>query len=98
MPNPKADAGTVKLALRLLLAYLVASFLATALSVTLHPPHAHVPAGVVLLFFPMVPWAMLGNLFSVGFGWAEALSLGVFVSVFGGLAGRALRRHGGRAG
>lgn len=49
----------VKAALKLLLWYLLASLLATALSLVLQPPHEHVPSLVILAFFPVHPvtWA-----------------------------------------
>ena len=49
----------MKIALKLLLWYLLASLLATALSLVLQPPHAHVPSLVILAFFPAHPviWA-----------------------------------------
>lgn len=76
----------MKVAFKLLLSYLLASFLMTALSVALHPTHAHVPAGVVLLFFPLMPLLVLKDLFTRGIGLEQALSMGVFVLVFGGMA------------
>lgn len=81
----------MKVALKLLLSYLLASFLTTALSVALHPTHAHVPAGVVLLFFPLVPLLVLKNLFTGSTGLEEVLSMGVFVLVFGCMAWGAFR-------
>ncbi|MET3496295.1 hypothetical protein [Variovorax boronicumulans] len=83
----------MKIALKLLLAYLLASFVMTAFSVALHPSHPHIPAAVALLFFPLVPALMFRAALTSGLGWAEALSMGVFVLVFGGAAWFAFRRR-----
>jgi len=91
----------MKIALKLLLSYIVASFLMTALSVALHPSHAHVPAVAVLLAFPLVPWLMLREFLAEGIGWKDALPVGVFVLAFGctaWLAFRARPRKGRRPG
>jgi hypothetical protein len=91
----------MKTALKLLLSYMMASFLMTALSVALHPSHAHVPAVAVLLAFPLVPWLMLRELLAGETGWKDALPLGVFILAFGGtawLAFRARSKKGRRAG
>lgn len=81
----------MKVAFKLVASYLTASFLMTALSIALHPTHAHVPAGVVLLFFPLMPLLILKELLTRGIGVAEALSMGVFVLVFGCMAWGAFR-------
>lgn len=91
----------MKTAFKLLLSYLVASFVMTALSVALHPSHAHVPAVVVLLAFPLVPWLMLREFLAGGTGWKDALPVGVFILAFGGTAWLAFRsrsKKGLRAG
>jgi hypothetical protein len=53
------DRPHAKVALKLLLWYLLASLLATALSLGLQPSHAHIPPLVLLAFFPAHPliWA-----------------------------------------
>lgn len=81
----------MKVVFKLLLAYLVASFLATGLALVLFPSHAHVPSVVVLLAFPLVPWSLLANLVSEGFRAREVWPLLVFVMAFGGVAWLALR-------
>ncbi|PLC01846.1 hypothetical protein CY658_30405 [Variovorax sp. RO1] len=81
----------MKVVFKLLLAYLVASFLATGLALVLFPSHAHVPAVVVLLAFPLVPWTLLANLVSEGFRAREVGPLLVFVLAFGGVAWLAFR-------
>lgn len=81
----------MKVAFKLLLSYLLASFLMTVLSVSLHPTHAHVPAGVVLLFFPLMPLLVLKDLFTRGIGLEQALSMGVFALVFCCMAWGAFR-------
>jgi hypothetical protein len=81
----------MKVALKLLLSYLVASFLMTAVSIAVHPTHAHVPTGVVLLFFPLMPLLVLKDLFTRGIGLQQALSMGVFALVFGCMAWGAFR-------
>jgi len=86
----------MKIAFKLLLSYLVASFLMTALSVALHPSHAHVPAVAVLLAFPLVPWLMLREFLAEGIGWKDALPVGVFVLAFGCTAWLAFRARPGK--
>ena len=81
----------MKIAFKLLLSYMVASFLMTALSVALHPSHAHVPAVVVLLAFPLVPWLVLREFLAGEAGWKDALPAGVFVLAFGCTAWLAFR-------
>ncbi|PIF78236.1 hypothetical protein CLU95_5419 [Variovorax sp. 54] len=81
----------MKVMFKLLLAYLVASFLATGLALVLFPSHAHVPSVVVLLAFPVVPWSLLANLVSEGFRAREVGPLLVFVLAFGGVAWLAFR-------
>ena len=82
----------MKVVFKLLFAYLVASLLSTAVALVLFPLHAHVPAVVVLLAFPLVPWTLLGNLVSEGFRAREVGPLLVFVLAFGGVAWLAFRR------
>lgn len=48
------DRPHAKVALKLLLWYLLASLLATALSLGLQPSHAHIPPLVLLAFFPVI--------------------------------------------
>jgi len=81
----------MKWVFKLLLAYLVASFLATGLALVLFPSHAHVPSVVVLLAFPVVPWSLLANLVSEGFRAREVWPLLVFVLAFGGVVWLAFR-------
>lgn len=81
----------MKVVFKLLFAYLVASLLSTGLALVLFPLHAHVPAVVVLLAFPLVPWTLLGNLASQGFRAREVGPLLVFVLAFGGVAWLAFR-------
>ncbi|MCY1240008.1 hypothetical protein D9M72_528360 [compost metagenome] len=81
----------MKVVFKLLLAYLVASFLAAGLALVIFPSHAHVPEVVLLLVFPLVPWLLLGNLASEGFKAREVWSLLVFVLAFGGGAWLAFR-------
>lgn len=81
----------MKIALKLIAAYLAASLVMTALSVILHPPHAHLPTSVVFLFFPMVPLVTAQNLYTGDAGSDGALLAGVFLLVFGGMAWWALR-------
>ncbi|RIX83592.1 hypothetical protein [Acidovorax cavernicola] len=84
----------MKVVFKLLLAYLVASFLATGLALVLYPSHAHVPAVVVLLAFPLLPWTLLGNLVSGGARARDVWPLVVFVLAFAGVAWLAFRRSG----
>lgn len=86
----------MKVALKLLLSYLVASFLMTAVSIAVHPTHAHVPTGVVLLFFPLMPLLVLKDLFTRGIGLEQALSMGVFALVFCCMAWGAFRFRQGK--
>lgn len=81
----------MKIALKLIVAYLAASLVMTVLSVILHPPHAHLPTAVVFLFFPMVPLATAQDLYAGDAGSDAVLLAGVFLLVFGGMACWALR-------
>ncbi|MDP9909726.1 hypothetical protein J2W27_001828 [Variovorax boronicumulans] len=81
----------MKVVFKLLFAYLVASLLSTGLALVLFPLHAHVPAVVVLLAFPLVPWTLLANVVPQGFRVREVGPLLVFVLAFGGMAWLMLR-------
>lgn len=84
----------MKVALKLLLSYLVASFLMMVLSTVLHPPHAHLPFVVVVLTFPLVPWVTFRDFFATDIELDKALLMGAFVLMFGGMAWVALRSRG----
>ena len=84
----------MKVVFRLLLAYLVTSFLATGLSLVFSPLHAHVPGVVMLLVFPLLPWTWLTNLVSEGARASDVWPLLVFVLAFGGAAWLAFRAPG----
>ena len=81
----------MRLALRLLLAYLVASFAMAVVLAVFFPSHAHVPAVAVLLVFPLLPLLALKDLLVVGAAWKGVMPLAVFAVLFGGLAWLALR-------
>lgn len=81
----------MKVVLKLLAAYLAASLVMTGLSVILHPPHAHLPASVLFLFFPLVPWVIVRDLYTETAESGTLLLVGVFVVVFGGMAWLASR-------
>lgn len=81
----------MKIALKLIAAYLAASLAMTALSVILHPPHAHLPTSVVFLTFPLVPLATAQDLYTGDAGSDGVLLAGFFLLVFGGMAWLALR-------
>ncbi|MGJ7603234.1 hypothetical protein ACSFA7_02750 [Variovorax sp. LT1R20] len=81
----------MKLALRLLLSYLVASFAMAAASAVFFPPHAHVPVVAVLLAFPLLPLLALKDLLAVGAAWKGVMPLAVFAVLFGGMAWLAFR-------
>ncbi|WP_088138807.1 hypothetical protein [Achromobacter xylosoxidans] len=81
----------MKIALKLIAAYLAASLVMTVLSVSLNPPHAHLPTSVVFLTFPLVPLVTAQDLYAGDAGSDGVLLAGVFLLVFGGLAWLALR-------
>ncbi|MDH6166424.1 putative integral membrane protein [Variovorax boronicumulans] len=81
----------MKFALRLLLSYLVASFVMAVVSTVFFPSHAHVPVIVVLLVFPLLPLLALKGLLTVGAAWRGVLPLAVFAVLFGGMAWLAFR-------
>lgn len=83
----------MKLALRLVLAYLVASLCMAVLAVVLRPLHAHVPVFVVLLAFPLFPVLAVRDVLAGEFRLDDLLPVGCFVLVFGGMAWRAVRRR-----
>jgi hypothetical protein len=83
----------MKVALRILLWYLPVSLLATSLSLTLQPLHAHIPALVILGFFPIHPalWvrdAVQGNLSP-----SNALCLCLVVASMGMVVWHSLRHR-----
>ena len=73
----------MKIALKLLLWYLGASFIATCLSLALVPHHAHVPGLALLLVFPMHPYFWVLDCLDGRISTANAMALGIVVVSMG---------------
>jgi hypothetical protein len=73
----------MKIALKLLLCYLLASLVAASLSLALQPPHAHIPSLVILAFFPFHPAIWVRDVVQGNISFANALCLGLVIVSMG---------------
>jgi predicted permease len=72
----------MKVALKLFLCYLVASYLAGILLLLIDPPHAHIPTLVVWAMSPLLLFRFAQDLIWEGIRFDQAVFFAAFVLVF----------------
>jgi hypothetical protein len=84
----------VRTALKLILCYLVASYMLGTLSLLFKPLHAHAPGLVVWLMSPLLPYFLAADLLTLEARLESVFLLNLFVLLFLGFGWFALRRKG----